>query len=64
MGRVICVTPEIAKADEYYYGEGSHWVKSWEKALNLLIDTYEDDATVALYPTAAMQISEANSFNN
>ncbi len=63
MRRVLCVTPEIAKADEYYYGEGSEWVKSWEKALNLLIDSHSSDATVALYPTAAMQISEENSLN-
>jgi nickel-dependent lactate racemase len=63
MGRVICVTPQIAKADEYYYGEGSQWVKSWEKALKLLINEHADDATVALYPTAAMQISEENALS-
>ena len=63
MDRVICVTPQLAKMDEYYYGEGSHWVKSWEKALEMLVATYGEDATVALYPTAAMQISRENSAN-
>ena len=63
MDRVICVTPQLAKMDEYYYGEGSHWVKSWEKALEILVATHGEDATVALYPTAAMQISRENSAN-
>jgi nickel-dependent lactate racemase len=63
MGRVICVTPELARADEYYYGEGSQWVKSWEKALTLLINNHKKDTTVALYPTAAMQISEENALS-
>ena len=63
MDRVICVTPQLAKMDEYYYGEGSHWVKSWEKALEMLVATHGEDATVALYPTAAMQISRENSAN-
>ena len=60
MDRVICVTPQIAKMDEYYYGEGSQWVKSWGKALEMLVDTHGDDASVALYPTASMQISKEN----
>ena len=63
MDRVICVTPQLAKMDEYYYGEGSQWVKSWEKALEMLVATHGEDATVALYPTAAMQISRENSAN-
>jgi nickel-dependent lactate racemase len=63
MDRVICVTPQLAKMDEYYYGEGSHWVKSWEKALEMLVANYGEDATVALYPTASMQISRENSAN-
>ena len=63
MDRVICVTPQLAKMDEYYYGEGSLWVKSWEKALELLVDTHGEEATVALYPTAAMQISAENASN-
>jgi nickel-dependent lactate racemase len=60
MGRVICVSPEIAKLDEYYYGEGSRWVKSWLQAMNLLVENHGDSASVALYPTAAMQLSEEN----
>jgi nickel-dependent lactate racemase len=60
MGRVIAVSPTLNKADESYYGEGSIWVKSWEEALNLLEETYGSDTVVALYPTAAMQISEQN----
>jgi len=63
MDRVICVTPQLAKMDEYYYGEGSQWVKSWEKALELLVDTHGEEADVTLYPTAAMQISEENASN-
>ncbi|MCW4050270.1 MAG: lactate racemase domain-containing protein [Candidatus Bathyarchaeota archaeon] len=63
MNRVICVTPQIAKMDEYYYGEGSQWVKSWQKARKMLEETHSDDALVALYPTAAMQISKANASN-
>jgi len=63
MGRVIVVTPEILKADEYYYGKGSIWVKEWREALDLLAQRYGEDATVAVYPTAAMQISERNAGN-
>ena len=60
MSRVICVTPELAKMDEYYYGGGSQWVKTWREALSMLEEKHGDDAEVALYPTAAMQISEQN----
>ena len=60
MKRVICVSPQIAKSDEYYYGEGSQWVKSWEEALKILNLSHKKDISVALYPTAAMQISEEN----
>lgn len=60
MDRVICVSPEITIADEYYYGEGSQWVNTWGKAREMLELKHGMDATVALYPTAAMQISEEN----
>lgn len=60
MSRVLCVSPQIAKADEYYYGEGSQWVKNWGEALKMLEDVHGSDATVALYPTASMQLSEGN----
>lgn len=60
MNRVICVTPEIAKMDEYYYGEGSQWVKTWDKAREMLLEAHGNDAKLVLYPTAAMQISEEN----
>jgi nickel-dependent lactate racemase len=60
MSRVLCVSPQIAKADELYYGEGSQWVKNWGEALKLLEDVHGSEATVALYPTASMQISESN----
>ncbi len=63
MGRVIAVSPTLNKADEPYYGEGSIWVKSWNGALNILEETYGSDAVVALYPTAAMQISEQKAKN-
>jgi hypothetical protein len=60
MSRVICVSPQTAKADELYYGEGSQWVKNWGEALRLLEDVHGSGATVALYPTASMQLSEEN----
>ncbi len=63
MDRVICVSPDVAKMDEYYYGEGSQWVKSWSQALSLLVEKHGSDASVALYPTAAMQLSEENASN-
>jgi nickel-dependent lactate racemase len=63
MSRVICVTPQLARADEYYYGEGSQWVKTWDACLKMLEDVHGDDASVALYPTAAMQISRENASN-
>jgi nickel-dependent lactate racemase len=63
MGRVSVVTPNILKADEYYYGKGSIWMRSWSTALDMLKKRYRKKATVALYPTAAMQISEKNARN-
>jgi len=63
MSRVICVTPQVARADEYYYGGGSQWVNSWEACLGTLEDMHGGDASVALYPTAAMQISVENAAN-
>jgi nickel-dependent lactate racemase len=64
MRRVLCVSPHILKADEPYYGEGSVWVNTWPEALKLLEKVYGSTAKVALYPTASMQISEANAAND
>jgi nickel-dependent lactate racemase len=64
MERVLCLSPEISKADEYYYGEGSIWLKTWNLALQKLKERHNKDTTVAVYPTAAMQISEENAKNN
>ena len=64
MGRVICNSPHILKADEPCYGEGSTWVKTWGEALALLEEAHGEEATVALYPTAAMQMSERNAFKS
>ena len=58
MGRVLVVTPEILKADEYYYGKGSIWLDDWRLAMEYLMDRNGRDAKIAVYPTAAMQISE------
>jgi nickel-dependent lactate racemase len=58
MGRVLVVTPQILKADEYYYGKGSLWLNDWRLAMEHLMDKNGRDATIAVYPTAAMQISE------
>jgi len=58
MGRVLVVTPEILKADEYYYGKGSIWLDDWRLAMEHLMDRNGRDAKIAVYPTAAMQISE------
>ncbi|UCD44180.1 MAG: DUF2088 domain-containing protein [Candidatus Bathyarchaeota archaeon] len=63
MGRVTVVSPQRTKADEYYYGNGATWVRSWEEAKDLLLDAHGREAEVALYPCAAMQISEANAAN-
>ena len=60
MERVICFSPYLTKVDEYYYGEGSKWVKSWEQVLELLETKHGDKASVAIYPTATMQLSEEN----
>ena len=57
MDRVICVTPELTRVDELYYGRGSIWVKTWEHSLKLLKEKHGDDVTVAVYPMAATQIS-------
>jgi nickel-dependent lactate racemase len=63
MKQVLCVSPEIALLDEFYYGEGSRWVKSWKKAREILLKTHGEEVKVGLYPTAAMQISEENARN-
>lgn len=63
MGRVIAVSPNLMKADELYYGEGSIWVKSWQDALKILEEAHGRDADVALYPYVAMQISERSAGN-
>jgi len=60
MGRVLGVSPHLMKADEHYYGTGSIWVRSWREALGLLEEAHGPEADVALYPCAAMQISERN----
>ena len=63
MDRIIVVSPEPLKADEWYYGVGARWVKSWTEALRLLEEKHGPEAEVALYPCAAMQISERNAQN-
>jgi hypothetical protein len=62
MSRIFVVSPEMMKADKEYYGEGSIWIKSWKKARTLLEKSNNFDTKVALYPYAAMQISERNAF--
>ncbi|MFQ6053597.1 MAG: hypothetical protein ACE5OO_05130, partial [Candidatus Bathyarchaeia archaeon] len=63
MNRVINVSPQLLKADEWYYGRGSIWVKSWRDALGLLEEAHCPEADVALYPCGAIQISERNAAN-
>ena len=60
MDRVMVVSPHLMKADEWYYGKGSVWVRSWEEAARELVETHGGEAEVAVYPYAAMQISEGN----
>ena len=60
MDRVMVVSPHLMKADEWYYGKGSVWVRSWEEAVRDLVETHGGEAEVAVYPYAAMQISEGN----
>jgi nickel-dependent lactate racemase len=65
MGRIICVSPSgLMKADEPYYGEGSHWVKTWKEALKMMENVHGSKAKIALYPTASMQISESNAVSD
>jgi nickel-dependent lactate racemase len=63
MDRIIVISPETLKADEWYYGVGAMWVNSWTEALRLMEETHGPTAEVALYPYAAMQISERNAQN-
>jgi nickel-dependent lactate racemase len=63
MERVLCVSPEINKSDNLYYGKGSKWVKNWDDCLKLLEEKHDNNVHVALYPTAAMQISRENASN-
>ncbi len=60
MGRVIVVSPWHSLADEWYFGVGSRWVKSWDQALDLLLEKHDrhGNARTAVYPYAALQISE------
>jgi len=60
MGRVLVHSPHLMRADEPYYGEGSVWLKTWEGVLEKLVDAHGEDTEVALYPCAAMQISDRN----
>ena len=60
MGRVLVHSPHRMKVDEPYYGEGSVWLKTWEGVLEILVDAHGEDTEVALYPCAAMQISDRN----
>lgn len=62
MDRIVCVSPQINRSDKLYYGKGSVWVKSWSRALKMLRETHGENALAAIYPTAAMQISEENAF--
>jgi hypothetical protein len=63
MNRIICVTPQKNKMDELYYGEGSQWVKNWSQSLKMLKEVHGEEANVAVYPTASMQISRKNADN-
>jgi nickel-dependent lactate racemase len=63
MDRIIVISPETLKADEWYYGVGAMWVNSWTEALRLMEETHGPEAEVALYPCGAMQISERNAQN-
>jgi nickel-dependent lactate racemase len=62
MKRIVAIAPHHSLSDEWYYGVGSRWVKSWKKALQLLRKDYKakNSVRVAVYPYATMQISERN----
>jgi nickel-dependent lactate racemase len=60
MERVLAICPSHIKSDEAYYGEGSTWLQSWQKAREMLEQTHGSEASVALYPCAAMQVSKRN----
>ena len=63
MGRVIVVSPWHSLVDEWYFGVDSQWVKSWDQALNLLLEKQRaryrhSKIRAAVYPYATLQISE------
>lgn len=60
MRRVIVVSPWHSLAEEWYFGAGSQWVKSWDQALTILFERHDrlDQAKVAVYPYAPIQISK------
>lgn len=60
MSRVIVVSSWHSLADESYFGVGSQWVKSWDQALELLLERHGEfsNIKVAVYPYATLQISE------
>ena len=44
--------------DEWYYGSGSIWVKSWDGILERLKAVHGNEADIAVYPCATMQMTE------
>ncbi len=58
MRSITVVTPHHQLKDEWYYGVGSTWVKTWGEALEILQAANGDNARVAVYPCASIQISD------
>ncbi len=58
MKRILVMSPQYSLMDEWYYGTGSIWVKSWNDLLEKLKDVHGERADVAIYPCATIQMTE------
>ncbi|MBL7118984.1 DUF2088 domain-containing protein [Candidatus Bathyarchaeota archaeon] len=58
MKRILVMSPQYSLMDEWYYGTGSIWVKSWEKLLEKLTAVHGSEVDVAVYPCATIQMTE------
>jgi len=58
MKRILVMSPQYSLMDEWYYGKGSIWVKSWEELLRKLMSAHGSEVNVAVYPCATIQMTE------
>lgn len=58
MDRILVMSPQYSMVDEWYYGMGSIWVKSWREILEKLRSVHGEKADVAVYPYSTIQMTE------